>query len=280
MRSILFGGAARRWSLSVALLAGLAALLVSFAATTSAQDNPRPPHWFWGVDMDSYVGDQVVAINQSGVQVGASRIDNQGTWSVTVSPDDARTVTLRLVTASGDRETDPLDVMDGGFDADGLSISAFSNRISGEVDQVGDTLPVQIRARVYPSSEDPTIPFRSIEFNLSVDGVPQTLNDNPRERTIRPNHASGRWYRSNWFDLDNGFRAAIIACKDQDGGVRFGVRVDGQDDIIPRLNLLSGSRTSTRWAVSNEVHISQPGNDPNPSRAGRGDTNCLFGKDN
>lgn len=280
MRSILFGGAARRWSLSVALLAGLATLIVSLAATANAQDNPRPPHWFWGVDMNSYVGDQVIALNQNGVQVGSSDIDNQGRWAVTVSPDEARMVTLRLVTDSGNRETDPLDVIDGGFDPDGLSISEFTHRTSEEVEDLTDTIPVEIRARVYPSSENPEIPFRSIEFNLSVDGVAQELNDNPRERTIRPNHASGRWYRSNWFDLGNGFRAAIIACKDQNDGVRFGVRVDGRDDIIPRLNLLSGSRTSTRWAVSNEVNILRPGDDLNPSRAGRGDTNCLFGKDN
>lgn len=273
MRPILFEGAARRWSLGVALLAALTILLINFAPSITAQDNPRPPHWFWGNDLDSYVGDQVVAINQDGVQVGSTTVESRGEWTVTVSPENSRTVTLCLTSDLGGRATDPLDVVEGGFDPDGLSITDFTQ-------SCGNTLPVQIRARVYPSSEDPSIPFRSIEFNLSVDGVPQALNDNPRERTIRPNHASGRWYRSNWFDLGDGFRAAIIACKDQEGGVRFGVRVDGRDDIIPRLNLLSSSRTSTGWAVSNVVDVMQPGNDVSPNQAGRGDTNCRFGKDN
>ncbi len=283
MHQPLLDTSARRWLLGVALLAGLAALIVSFAPSIDAQNQPRPPQWFWGVDADAYAGATIKAINQNGVELSIDEdednavVSAQGEWSYVIDTDEASRVTFRLIGSDVTLETSPITVVgDGEFTE--VSIADFRHDVTAVEPEA--TLPVQIRARVYPSSENPAIPFRSIEFNLSVDGVPEALNDNPRERTIRPNHASGRWYRSNWFDLGDGFRAAIIACKDQSGGVRFGVRVDGRDDIIPRLNLLPASRTSTRWAVSNEVDIMQPGNDANPSRAGRGDDNCRFGKDN
>ena len=287
MRAILFEGAAKRWSLGVALLAGVAALLMASSQGVEAQQPPAP-HWFWGNDADSYAGSEVKVFNQNGAEIssggeGSGQIGSDGSWYVSVSRDDASQVKLRIVSSSGDRETSYMDVIEGGFSPSGLSISAFTPVVdlTDDVEDLEDTLAVRIRARVYPSSEDSTIPFRSIEFNLIVNGVPQSLNDNPRERTIRPNHASGRWYRSNWFDLGDGFRAAVIACKDQEGGVRFGVRVDGRDDIIPRFNLLGASRTSTGWAASNpEIDIMRPGDDLNPNRAGRGDANCRYGKDN
>ena len=146
MRPILFEGAARRWSLGAALLATLTILLINFAPSITAQDNPRPPHWFWGNDLDSYVGDQVVAINQDGAQVGSTTVESRGEWTVTVSPEDARTVTLRLISDSGTRATDPLDVMDGGFDAEGLSISDFRHRISEELGGSDATIAVRIIA--------------------------------------------------------------------------------------------------------------------------------------
>ncbi|MDE2968221.1 MAG: hypothetical protein OXS30_12155 [Chloroflexota bacterium] len=282
MRTQQFAVLTRRRFAGVTMLIGALVALAMFASSVDAQDQPPAPQVFWGADADAYAGSEVKVFDQNGAEIsaggeGTGTIDSEGTWFVQLSEDDAERVKLRIVSASGDRETGLLDVI--GFDFKEISIRAFSP-VSDELAGAGDTLTVQIRARVYPSSEDPTIPFRSIEFNLSVDGQPEQLNDNPRERTIRPNHAGGRWYRSNWFDLDDGFRAAIIACKDPSGGVRFGIRVDGRDDIIPRLNLLPGSRTSTRWAASNEVEISRTGDDANPSRAGRGDTNCRFGKDN
>ena len=277
MRTHLPTGATRKWSLSLALVAGLAALLLTLTPSIEAQQPPAP-HWFWGIDLDAYVGDEIQAVNQAGTVVANTRVGAHGAWSIIVSTQDARTVKLRLITDDVTRETEALDVIEGGFDEGGLSITDFKAVDDDLADVSDDTLTVRIRARVHPTSEDPTIPYRSIEFNLGVNGVPVELNDMPRQRTIRPNHASGRWYRSNWFDLGDGFEAAIIACKDQSGGVRFGVRVEGRDDIIPRLNLLPASRTSTNWARSNEIDLPLPGSDPSPSRAGRGDENCRYGK--
>ena len=281
MRANLIDAAARRWVLRAALFLGLIAMIAALATTVDAQGNqPKTPHWFWGTDADAYTEATIQAVNQNGTVVETATIDSDGGWSVVVSPEDAAQVKLRIVSASGDRETALMDVIVGGFDPDGLSIAEFQVvDDTDDLDNLADdseTLTVKIRARVHP--EHPDIPYRSIEFNLSVDGEPLPLNDNPRERTIRPNHSSGRWYQSNLFALGDGFEARIIACKDQSGGVRFGVRVEGQDDIIPRLNLLPGSRTTTRWAASNEIDLPLPGNDPNPSRAGRGDTDCLYGK--
>lgn len=249
MRSILFGGAARRWSLSVALLAGLATLIVSLAATTNAQDNPRPPHWFWGTDMDRYVGDKIVAINESGVQVGSSDIDNQGGWAVTVSPDEARTVTLRLVTATGDRETTALDVMDGGFDPDGLSISEFSNRVTDEIEATGDTLSVRIIAR---RAED-----GRIEFGMRD---PDGKDIFPRARyfpATGPDH--NRFLRSSEIDFGDGFTGRIIARRAPDGRVEFGFRVEGYDDIFPRARYFPATGPDhNRFLRSSEIEIGQP----------------------
>ena len=249
MRSILFGGAARRWSLSVALLTGLAALMVSLAASTSAQDNPRPPHWFWGVDMDSYVGDQIVAINQDGVKVGSSDIDSQGSWSLTVSPEDARTVTLRLVTDSGDRETDPLDVMDGGFDEDGLSISDFSNRITDVLEEPDETIFVRIIAR---RAED-----GRIEFGMRD---PDGQDIFPRARyfpATGPDH--NRFLRSSEIDFGDGFTGRIIARRAPDGRVEFGFRVEGYDDIFPRARYFPATGPDhNRFLRSSEIEIGQP----------------------
>lgn len=249
MRSILFGGAARRWSLSVALLAGLATLIVSLAATTNAQDNPRPPHWFWGVDMNSYVGDQVIALNQNGVQVGSSDIDNQGRWAVTVSPDEARMVTLRLVTSSGDRETDPLDVIDGGFDPDGLSISEFSNRVTDEIEATGDTLSVRIIAR---RAED-----GRIEFGMRD---PDGEDIFPRARyfpATGPDH--NRFLRSSEIDFGDGFTGRIVARRAPDGRVEFGFRVEGYEDIFPRARYFPATGPDhNRFLRSSEIEIGQP----------------------
>jgi hypothetical protein len=269
VRSILFGGAARRWSLSVGLLAGLATLIVSLAATTNAQDNPRPPHWFWGDDMDSYVGDQVVAINQNGVQVESSNIDSSGGWYLTVSPEDARTVTLRLVTDSGNRETDPLDVMEAGFDAEGLSISDFSNRVTDEIEATGDTLPVRIIARLHP-----TRATRTLEFNLRVNGV--DIDPPPSARYLGPSLRTNRWLFSSPIDAGNGYEVRIIACKQDDDDVIFGLRVEGFDDIIPRLRRLGSSIVDNRWRQSTEIEIPQPGDSLNVSRL-RDDPGCTGG---
>lgn len=269
MRSILFGGAARRWSLSVALLAGLATLIVSLAATTNAQDNPRPPHWFWGDDMDSYVGDQVVAINQNGVQVESSNIDSSGGWYLTVSPEDARTVTLRLVTDSGNRETDPFDVMEAGFDAEGLSISDFQHRIE-------QTIPIDIYARLHPTRTP-----RTWEFTVRINGVP--VDPAPPSRYHGPSLQREAWYQSSRINIAGGYEVRVIACRTENESMRFGLRVEGRDDIIPQRNLLSGTRTSNSWARSTLIDLPLPGDDPNPSRAPGTrapvpDADCRYGK--
>lgn len=275
MKSILFDGALRRWSLTVGLLAGLAALLVTLAPSIDAQQRPQTPHWFWGNDASAYAGAEIKAFDQNGVEIntggdGTAIISSNGEWSVTISQEDAIQVRLRIVSPSGDRETALMDVIVGGFDSEGLSIREF-NLVARE------PVSIRIRARVYPTGEHPDIPHRSIEFNLVVDDEVQPLNDMPRQRTIRPHHASGRWYASNEFEIGGGLTARIIACKRPDDGVRFGVRVDGYGDFIPRRNLMSASRTSTSWAVSDPA-VLIPGTQPVDGRAGRGDDNCTFGK--
>ena len=211
----------RRGLIVVAILAGLAALSVSLIPSTQcAARLARDSALVLGTDAHTYAGDRVYALDQNGNRLASTAgedhpvVDAQGGWAYVISTDEASRVTFRIETRDGTLETNPYTVVGNGEDTE-ISIRDFTREVSA-------TLPVEIRARVYPSSQNPSIPFRSIEFNLRADGVTQALSNNPRERTIRPNHASGRWYRSNWFELGDGFRAAIIACKDQNGGVRFG----------------------------------------------------------
>ena len=279
MTSILHEGATRRWCLRVAIVTGLTALLIGLASSITAQENsqenPRPPHWFWGTDLDSYVGDQVVAINQDGQQVGASTVDSQGGWTVTVSPETARTVTLQLISDSGTRATDAIDVMEGGFDADGLSITEFRNRID-DTSQVDETIKVEIYARLHPTRTP-----RTWEFTVRVDGVP--VDPAPRARYHGPSLQREAWYSSSPISIAGGFEVQVIACRTDDEDMRFGLRVEGQDDIIPRRNLLPGDRTSTNWARSNLIDLPLPGSDPDPSRAPgtrapAPDADCRYGK--
>jgi len=250
MRPILFEGAARRWSLGVALLAALTMLLVSLAPSITAQDNPRPPHWFWGNDLDSYVGDQVVAINQDGVQVGSTTVESRGEWTVTVSPEDARTVTLRLISDSGTRATDPLDVMDGGFDADGLSISDFRHRITEELGGSDATIAVRIIARRADDGR--------IEFGMRGPDGQDIL---PPARFFPdggPGHS--RWLRSTEIDFGDGFVGRIIArYVAEDGRTEFGFRVEGYDDIFPQARFFPASGPDhNRWLRSSEIEIGMP----------------------
>lgn len=250
MRPILFEGAARRWSLGAALLATLTILLINFAPSITAQDNPRPPHWFWGNDLDSYVGDQVVAINQDGAQVGSTTVESRGEWTVTVSPEDARTVTLRLISDSGTRATDPLDVMDGGFDAEGLSISDFRHWISEELGGSDDTIAVQIIARRADDGR--------IEFGMRD---PDGENILPRARFFPdggPGHS--RWLSSTEIDFGGGFVGRIIArYVSEDGRTEFGFRVEGYDDIFPRARFFPASGPDhNRWLRSSEIEIGMP----------------------
>lgn len=266
MTSILFASGAKRLALSLALLAGLAALLISVAPSIMAQDNPRPPHWFWGVDLTSYVGDQVVAINQDGEQVGSSPVDSDGGWSVAVSPEDAQTITLQLITDSGTRATDSLDVMDGGFDGDGLSITDFKHRVVEEVEAVGETLPIQIIARL----RDDRTP-RTFEFSIRINGV--DADPPPRLRHHTPGLDRNRWYQSSLIDAGDGFEVRVIACRQDDEDMLFGVRVEGHDDIIPRLHRIGASHSRNNWLQSNEIEVPEPGDNDNAIRL-RIDDDC------
>ena len=114
----------------LALVAGLLALLIAMTPALDAQTLPKTPHFFWGRDAAQYAGAQIQAFNQNGVEVqnaseGDAVVDANGGWFIAISPEDARTVKLRLTLGDVVRETDHLDVIEGGFDAEGLSITAF-----------------------------------------------------------------------------------------------------------------------------------------------------------
>ena len=270
MRMNPIDAAVRRWSLRTALLLGLVALIAALATTADAQDQPKTPHWFWGTDADAYAGDTIQAVNQSGVVVAATTVGNDGGWSVIVKPEDATRVTLQLLASSGTRETDPVDVIQGGFDAQGLSITAFKVVDDGLDDMPADsaTLAVRIVARLHP-----TRPNRTLEFNLRVGGV--DLDPPPAARYLGPSLATDRWYQSSPIDAGNGYEVRIIACKQSDDDVIFGLRVAGYDDIIPPARRLPSTITHNRWLRSSEILIPLHGDSTDVIRLGRGDIDCT-----
>ena len=250
MRTILFESATRRWVLGVALLAGLATLLVTLAPSAGAQDNPSPPHWFWGLNLHSYVGDQIVAVNQDGTEVDSVTVDSEGSWSLYISTDDARTVTLSLITDSGTRQTDPLDVIQGEFDAQGLSITDFKHRVADEISETDETINVRIIARRADDGR--------IEFGMRG---PDGADILPPSRFF-PNGGPGhsRWLRSTVIDFGDGFEGRIIArYVEADGRTEFGFRIAGYEDIFPRARFFPAAGPDhNRWLRSSEIAIGLP----------------------
>ena len=266
MRSIMFDGTARRWSLGVALVAGLATLLITLAPSLDAQSQPLPPQYFWGTDATNYVGAEVKVFDQNGNELPACPVSAQceqegivysdGGWHVAVDPREATKVRLRIVSSSESRETNLLDVVGG--DGQGVSIRQFVNVV-----QV-DTLPIRIIVRLHPTLES-----RTLEFNIRVNDV--DVNPPPPERYLTPNLRTDRWLRSSVIDAGNGYEVRVIACKQSDDDVLFGVRVEGHDDIIPRLHRMGSTVTDNGWKNSNEFEIQLPGTNTNVVRLGEDD---------
>ena len=252
MHGTLLRASARRLLAGGALLVGLAALIAALSSTTGAQQPPAP-HWFWGTDLDSYAGAEVVAINQDGVAVASTTVNADGEWSLIVETTSAVTVKLRLVSDSGIRETDSIDVVEAGFDSDGASISDFHTTVSQsdmEVVETADTITVRIIARRADDGR--------IEFGMRDQNGEDIL---PRARFFPnggPGH--GRWLQSTLIDFGGGFEGRIIArYVESDGRTEFGFRVAGYDDIFPKARFLPATGPDhNRWLRSSEIEVSAP----------------------
>ena len=247
MRTILFGGAARQWSLRVALLAGLAALLVTFSAGIGAQDQPEPPAWFYGDDARSYVGAQVKAFNQNGDELPASDTDVDvveagGQWSRTILSSDATMVTFRIVHSTGTLESRPQHVVDGSLTK--VSITQFS--------AITDTASISVRIIARRADDG------RIEFGMRGPDGQDILPPARFFPAAGPGHSN--WLRSTEIDFGDGFVGRIIARHvEGDGRTEFGFRVEGYDDIFPRARFFPASGPEhNRFLRSSEIEISRP----------------------
>ena len=173
MRSTLFDGTVRRWSLMVALVAGLATLWITLAPSLDAQDQPLPPQYFWGTDADNYVGAEVKVFDQNRNELPAcpesaqcgehvGMVSGEGEWHVAVDSRETSKVRLRIVSSSESRETNLLDVVGG--DGEAVSIRQFVNVVQVDTTPT-ETLPIKIRVRLHPTRE-----LRTLEFNIEVNG--------------------------------------------------------------------------------------------------------------
>ena len=257
MQTILIDAGARRWTLRVVLVGLLAAAIVALAATADAQDHPQPPHWFWGNDADAYVGATVTAIDDDGNDVGinqdgASVVNSDGEWSVQVQPEDASRIKLRIANADVTRETNYMDVVSGGFDPAGVSISAFTNFVDDDLQET--VPPSSIEVRIVARRADDG----RIEFGMRDQHGEEIF---PRARYF-PNGGPGhsRWLRSSEIDFGDGFTGRIVArYVAGDGRTEFGFRVEGYDDIFPRARFFPATGPNhNRWLTSTPIEISQP----------------------
>ncbi|MYB21095.1 MAG: hypothetical protein F4066_09190 [Chloroflexi bacterium] len=262
MKSQLFAVLTRRRVAGLAALFGAVVVLAMFAAVVDAQGQPKLPHLFWGRDAGQYSGATITAVNQDGVEVlpaieGGGLVNPDGSWSLAISPDDARTVVLRLTLGATIRETNPLDVIEAEFPDEGLSIADFRPVLTKEI---------RVIARLHP-----TRALRTLEFNIRVGGV--DIDPPPRARYLGPNERSNSWLQSSPIDAGDGFWVRVIACKRDNGSVIFGVRVDGHDDFLPRGRVFRSSVTHNRWLPSTPIEIERPGSSQSVVRLGR-DPGC------
>ena len=260
----------RRWLIVVAVLAGLAALSVSLIPSTSAQQGlPEIPHWFWGTDAHAFVGANVYALDQNGNRLASTAgedhpmVDAQGGWAYVISTDEASRVTFQIETRDGTLGTNAYNVVGNGEDTE-ISIRDFSNEVSAAA-----TKDIRVIARLHP-----TRALRTLEFNIRVDGVDK--EPPPQRRYLGPDLPTNRWLYSSEIDAGGGFRVRVIACKQDDDDVIFGVRVVGHDDIIPQLRRLGTNITHNRWLHSSEIPIPLPGNSQTVTRL-TADPGCTGG---
>ncbi|MCY3567215.1 MAG: hypothetical protein OXH38_01205 [Chloroflexi bacterium] len=268
MKSQLFAVLTRRRLAGLAALVGALVVLALIASVVDAQQ-PKLPHLFWGRDAGQYSGATITAVNQNGVEVqpaieGGGVVNPDGSWSLAISPDDARTVVLRLTLGEIVRETDSLDVIEAEFPTEGISIADFSNTVAA-----ASTKEIRVIARLHP-----TRPLRTLEFNIRVGGV--DVDPAPTRRFFTPGLENNRWYQSiPVSDLGDGFEARVIACRQDDGDVVFGVRVEGHDDVLPSGRVFFTRNTHNRWLHSTPIEISRPSDNQDVVRLGRGDTGCT-----
>ncbi|MDE2891065.1 MAG: hypothetical protein OXN86_00965 [Chloroflexota bacterium] len=272
MRTISSEGAAARWMIRLALVTALLALLVSLTPALDAQERPPGPQVFFGKDATAYAGSEIKVFNQAGVEIssggeGTGIIGNDGNWWVQISLDDATRAKLRIVSASGDRETELLDLIE--FDLKEISIRDFSpvstspsqpsqasicgapkDSSATNLAGAGETLSVRIIARRAADGR--------IEFGMRGPDGEDIL---PRARFFPadgPGHS--RYLRSTPIDFGGGFQGRIIACHvEADGRTEFGFRVAGYDDIFPRARLFPATGPDhNRFLRSSVIEIARP----------------------
>lgn len=259
----------RRWTLRLAALAALVGLIAAFAPSLGAQGFPDPPHWFWGKGYDAFAGDTIRAVDTDGEEITSTTVNRDGQWSLTIGPMDHSKVKFELDADDGVRETREYDVVKA--DLTEIQITDFAAADQPDEDLVTTeptTLDVRIRARLHP-----TRTLRTLEFNLIVNGEP--LDPAPTRRYLGPSLEYDRWYQSSVIDAGEGFEVRIIACKQTDDDVIFGLRVEGHDDIVPQARRLPVSVTHNEWLRSSVIPIPQAGDPDAEVNRLRFDTGCT-----
>ena len=106
---------------------------------------------------------------------------------------------------------------------------------------------VQVRARLQADGD--------IEFGLRT----SEGNVLPRQRVFSARINDERWRVSSPLELVNGAEVQIIARRDGDSRVEFGVRTrDPREDYLPSRNKFSRSTPVGRWLISTPVSIPAP----------------------
>ena len=131
-----------------------------------------------------------------------------------------------------------------------LALTVFASFGELAFSAAGDE-EVRVRARLRESG--------SIEFTLRTDSGILT----PKDRYVSSTGAPTSWLHSSLLTLSNGAEVKIVARRSADGRIEFGVRPEGQREILkPRKRFFPTDAEVGEWLVSTPVTIPAPPAEP------------------
>ena len=233
----------------VAAVAGLAALLFAlFSPGAGAQGTSPPPHWFWGTGYHADNGAVVRFVGEADGEEVTRAVITAGQWAIFPNQSDAATGRIEIVSSSGTRRTEVLNVGQGSVKK--VEPSEFTavapppppdpepEDPASEPDAGGDGGAMSdadsVQARIVARVSDNTGREGQIEFGMRIEGETEPIT--PRARYFPkplPEDRIGRWLRSSEIDLGNGVSGRIIARRVANGRTEFAFDATGAEDCVP-----------------------------------------------
>ena len=274
MRATLTDRISRRAATMAAALLAAAMFAAAMFPLLQAEDTPppdgEPPNIFYGRGYEDFEGGMLKAFDSAGRVVAMTEVPSdeaeRGVWHVEVDRDIAAEVKFEL-TIEERRYVTRLRPSESGIFveihmADFEDVTPEPEPAVESVDQgdeeaeindpadvpLPETIDVQIIARRSPGGQ--------VEFGMRGPDGAEML---PKQRYFPSSIDHHRWLRSTVIDFGDGYQGQIIARLSENGGIEFGFRVEGFDDIFPRRRFFPATGPDHhRWLRSNDIPIFPP----------------------